>query len=146
MVKMKKCEQCGHLYDDKFEQCPHCSQKITKEICKIVMPVAAISVLIIAALAAIFCSTKDPHDISSEILGDQYPYTIDKMRIECVSDYPESVYVIDQEGSKYAVNGNAYNYFLNNNDKNFKGYTSEILKNGKTDAVILKKGLDFCRE
>ena len=80
-------------------------------------------------------------------MGDKYPYTVDNVRIQCAADYPNAVYIIDKNKYKYAVNGNANQYFTTiKPDKYYKGYTTKILKNGLSDTEILQIGLKACKD
>jgi len=143
---MKKCNICNQLYADNFEQCPNCSAMVSKEIKKIVMPVIIILFVIILFFAANLIK-KDKNYLSSLNMGDSYPYTIEKIKLQCISDYPDAVYIVDTNNNKYAVNGNADIYFTKiKKDPKYKGYTTNILKNKMTDTVILQKGLILCRD
>ena len=111
-----------------------------------VMPAFAVF-MITLIIFLIFAHKKDPHTISASDMGENYPYTRDNVRIKCASDYPDAVYIIDKNNNKYAVNGNADIYFTKiKPDKNYKGFTTAITKNGMTDAEVLQIGLKYCKE
>lgn len=82
--------------------------------------------------------------IKEKEYGTSYPYTIDNVSINVAKDYPNAVYIEDESGNKYAVNGNAHIYFTKiKTDPQYKGYTTEILKEGASDIDILKCGLNM---
>ncbi len=82
--------------------------------------------------------------ISEKEYGKDYPYTIDNVDIKVADRYPSAVYIEDESGNKYAVNGNAHVYFTNiNKDPKYKGYTTKILKDRASDADILKFGFNM---
>lgn len=79
--------------------------------------------------------------ITEREYGKAYPYTIDNVVIKIADRYPNAVYIEDESGNKYAVNGNAHVYFTNiNKDPKYKGYTTKILKDGESDTLILLEG------
>lgn len=144
---MKKCKICNQLYADNLEQCPHCVENGAKIIKKIVIPVIVIFAIIILPVFVSIATKKDPNFISVADLGENYPYTVDKVRIQCAANYSNAVYIEDESGNKYALNGNAHQYFTKiKPDKNYKGYTNDILKDGKSDVQILKMGLNICKD
>ena len=111
-----------------------------------VMPAFAVF-MITLIIFLIFAPKKDPHIISISDMGEKYPYTVDNVRIKCAADYPDAIFIIDKNNNKYAINGNADIYFTKiNPDKNYKGYTSAILKDGMSDAEVLQIGLNNCRD
>ncbi len=94
----------------------------------------------------LIATKKDPHSLSSSTLGENYPYSVENIKIMCASDYPNAVYIIDKNNNKYAINGNADVYFTKiKPDNKYKGFTTSILKKGKTDADFLQIGLKICR-
>ncbi len=144
---MKKCKICNQLYADNLEQCPNCIENGKKIIKKITLPVIVIIAIIILPVFVSMATKKDPNIISANSMGENYPYTIDNVRIQCAANYSNAVYIEDESGNKYALNGNAHQYFMQiKPDKNYKGYTNDILKDGKSDAQILKRGLNLCKD
>ena len=107
------------------------------------------AILLFAVTLAIFlivAPKKDPRTISASDMGEKYPYTVDNVKIKCATDYPDAIFIIDKNNNKYAVNGNADVYFTKiKADKNYKGYTTAILKDGMSDAEVLQIGLNNCR-
>lgn len=82
--------------------------------------------------------------INEKEYGTDYPYTIDNVNVLVAKGYPNAVYVEDESGNKYAVNGNAHVYFTKiKTDPQYKGYTTEILKEGASDVEILKFGFNI---
>lgn len=79
--------------------------------------------------------------ITEREYGKNYPYTKDSVTLKVARSYPNAIYIEDESGIKYAVNGNGYAYLEQvKKDKNFVGYTTEILKPGADDALILFEG------
>lgn len=144
---MKKCKVCNQLYADNLEQCPYCVENGAKIIKKFAMPASIILAIFILLIIVSIATKKDPNIISVADMGDNYPYTVDNVRIQCAANYPNAVYIVDKLKNKYALNGNAHQYFTQiKPDENFKGYTNDILKDGKTDAQILLMGLKICKD
>lgn len=83
---------------------------------------------------------EDPALISVAKYGENYPYTIDNLKLKCEND---AVWVEDSALNKYALNGLANGKFQGRGD--YKGYTNGILKENKNEADILSKGLEFCK-
>ena len=85
---------------------------------------------------------KDPSVITMEEYGEEYPYTIDNIKIKCEDD---AVWVEDSALNKYGLNGLAENKLKNRKD--YKGYTNpnNILIEGKTDSWVLNKGFELCK-
>lgn len=144
---MKKCKICNQQYADNLEQCPYCVENGSKIIKKIAMPAIIIFAIIILPVIVSIATKKDPNIISVASMGENYPYTIDNVRIQCAADYPAAIYIEDEFGNKYAVNGNANQYLTKiKPDKKYKGYTTKILKNSKADAEVLQMGLKICKD
>lgn len=79
--------------------------------------------------------------ITQREYGENYPYTIDNLTLKVAENYPNAIYVEDESGNKFAVNGNGCVYLTQiKKDKKFIGYTTEILKSGETDTLILLEG------
>lgn len=85
---------------------------------------------------------QDTNIITQKQYGENYPYVIDKLKLNCSNN---AVWLEDDLGNIYALNGIANNKFLN--DPKFKGYTTKISKNKPyvDDALILNKGLSLCK-
>lgn len=144
---MKICKICNQQYADNLEQCPYCVENGKNILKKLVMPVIIILAIIILPVIVSIATKKDPNIISIASMGENYPYTIDNVRIQCAADYLAAVYIVDKSGNKYAINGSANQYLTKiKPDKKYKGYTSNILKNGMTDAQILQIGLKICED
>lgn len=83
--------------------------------------------------------------ITEREYGKNYPYTIDNVTIRVAEDYPNAVYVEDESGNKYAVNGNAHVYLTKiKKDAQYKGYSSLIFKeNIADDFAVLMCGMQM---
>lgn len=87
------------------------------------------------------------YNLSEKIKGNYYPYTLENLKIKATNIYPGSVWVEDESGNKYAVNGNAFTYLSKiKKDNKFIGYTTDILKSGYTDETVLKAGFMLCNK
>jgi len=65
----------------------------------------------------------DPSEISISKYGDEYPFTIDNLKLKCESG---AVWVEDGAKNKWALNGLADGKFQGKGD--YKGYTAAIEK------------------
>ena len=103
--------------------------------------------ILIATLVLIYLfipnNNKNNNTITKEQYGDSYPYTIDNLELKC-NGY--AVWVVDSNGYKYALNGQAYSELQQNGDTKLKGYTNLISKDAPVvnDNNILEKGLSIC--
>ncbi len=88
-------------------------------------------------------SASDPSILTKEKFGENYPYTIDNLKLKCENN---AVWVEDSTGNKYAVNGLAFSNL--SNDPKFKGYTTEISKTAPLveDSKILDLGFTLCKQ
>ncbi len=71
--------------------------------------------------------------------GDKYPYNEDYLSMYCQGS---AVWFETNEGNLYSLNDVAHH--LLKNDKNYKGDTSLILKEGMHDLYTPKEALNFC--
>ena len=104
---------------------------------KILIGIGIIAILIIAF-------RDSSYRITQKEYGEYYPYTIDNLKLKCSG---QAVWVEDDSGNKYAVNGMAYAELSQKGDEKLKGYTTAISKNKPAvhDDLILNKGLEICR-
>ena len=101
--------------------------------------------LIGAASDGTFDETKqkdDPRILTKEKFGENYPYTVDNLKLKCEND---AVWVEDSAENKYALNGLASSKLQN--DPKYRGYTTEISKTKPLveDSKILDMGFIFCK-
>jgi len=101
--------------------------------------------LIGAASDGTFDETKqkdDPSILTKEKFGENYPYTVDNLKLKCEND---AVWVEDSAENKYALNGLASSKLQN--DHKYRGYTTEISKTKPLveDSKILDMGFIFCK-
>ncbi len=84
---------------------------------------------------------EDNSILTKEKYGEEYPYTIDNLRLKC-ENY--AVWVEDSALNKYALNGLADAKFQGRRD--YKGYTTEIQDKTKTpDGNFLDLGFKLCK-
>ena len=76
--------------------------------------------------------------IAEHDYGENYPYTKYYLTIYA---YNNGVWLEDNYGNKYALNGIAINLLKNN--KKYKGSTALILKSGKVDLFSAEEALKY---
>lgn len=103
----------------------------------------AIIFLVLILIYLFLPNNNSSNIITKEQYGDSYPYMIDNLELKC-NGY--AVWVVDSNGYKYALNGQAYSELQQNGDTKLKGYTNLISKNAPAvnDNNILEKGLSIC--
>lgn len=104
--------------------------------------ITVIFAVIITIIMNSFFNFNSDYIITKEMYGDDYPFTIDNLKLKCEND---AVWVVDDKGNIYALNGLASAKF--EGLENFKGYTTpeNILIKGKSDDNIQKKGFELCK-
>lgn len=122
-------------------------RKFTSSLFKIVF------FLVIGTIVLCCISSKDSDkkdvvswSLKESIMGEKYPYTIDDLILRCepISGVNNGVAIWLEtiEGDKYGLNGNAQIKF--SKDKSYKGYSDNILKNGKSDIYTPEEAEKYC--
>lgn len=85
-------------------------------------------------------SPQEPKWLLKEVeYGAKYPYSEDGLSLYCEDS---AIWLETVEGFKYALNSSATE--LLKNEKNYKGKTDLILKNGMTDLYTEDEALKIC--